>query len=121
MTYEIDLSGRRALVTGAGQGVGQEIASTLAEAGAEVFVNDLVPERANDVAAAITANGGRATGAAFDVTDYGAVHAPRSPTPDRSTSSSTTRGTRAGPRRWAWRTSPRWCRPSRRTGSPSSR
>ena len=75
MTYEIDLSGRRALVTGAGQGVGQEIASTLAEAGAEVFVNDLVPERANDVAAAIIANGGRATGAAFDVTDYGAVTA----------------------------------------------
>jgi 3-oxoacyl-[acyl-carrier protein] reductase len=75
VTYEIDLSGHRALVTGAGQGVGQQIASTLAEAGADVLVNDLVAERANAVVHEILANGGRASAAAFDVTDYGAVTA----------------------------------------------
>jgi NAD(P)-dependent dehydrogenase (short-subunit alcohol dehydrogenase family) len=75
VTFGIDLSGRRALVTGAGQGVGAQIAATLAEAGAEVLVNDLVPDRAADVARAIVGNGGAARGAAFDVTDYAAVTA----------------------------------------------
>jgi 3-oxoacyl-[acyl-carrier protein] reductase len=75
VTFGIDLSGRRALVTGAGQGVGEQIAATLAEAGAEVLVNDLVPDRADDVARAIVGNGGAARGAAFDVTDYAAVTA----------------------------------------------
>ena len=37
MTYEIDLAGHRALVTGAGQGVGEEIARTLAQAGARCW------------------------------------------------------------------------------------
>ncbi len=41
----IDLSGQRALGAGAGQGVGGAIALTLAQAGADVVVNDLVPER----------------------------------------------------------------------------
>jgi NAD(P)-dependent dehydrogenase (short-subunit alcohol dehydrogenase family) len=67
---EIDLSGRRALVTGGGQGVGRRIALTLAEAGAAVVVNDLVEERAAAVAAEA---GGRATTAPFDVTDWDAV------------------------------------------------
>jgi 3-oxoacyl-[acyl-carrier protein] reductase len=73
MAYDIDLSGHRALVTGGGQGVGAEIAATLARAGAEVLVNDLVPARAASVADGIVAAGGRAAGVAFDVTDYGAV------------------------------------------------
>ena len=46
VTFEIDLSGRRAVVTGGGQGVGRGIAKALGAAGAEVFVNDLVEERA---------------------------------------------------------------------------
>jgi NAD(P)-dependent dehydrogenase (short-subunit alcohol dehydrogenase family) len=73
MSYEIDLSGRRALVTGAGQGVGEEIARTLAQAGAEVLVNDLVLERAQRVVDGVVADGGRARPAVFDVTDYAAV------------------------------------------------
>jgi NAD(P)-dependent dehydrogenase (short-subunit alcohol dehydrogenase family) len=78
MSVTIDLSGRRALVTGAGQGVGRGIARTLAAAGAEVVVNDLVEERARGVVAEIEADGGdrgRASAAAFDVTDWDAVRA----------------------------------------------
>lgn len=75
MTYCIDLSGHRALVTGGGQGVGAETAATLAAAGAEVLVNDLVEERAAAVVDGILAAGGKAASAAFDVTDYHAITA----------------------------------------------
>ena len=44
------MNGRVALVTGGGQGVGEEIARTLGLAGADVLVNDLVLERADRVA-----------------------------------------------------------------------
>jgi NAD(P)-dependent dehydrogenase (short-subunit alcohol dehydrogenase family) len=37
----VDLSGRRAVVTGAGRGIGEQIAWRLAEAGAKVIVGDL--------------------------------------------------------------------------------
>jgi 3-oxoacyl-[acyl-carrier protein] reductase len=73
MGVELDLTGRRALVTGAGQGVGEAIARLLAAAGAEVAVNDVVVERAARVADDIVASGGRAIAAPFDVTRYDAV------------------------------------------------
>src|SRR3954464_10550075 len=73
MTISIDLSGRRSLVTGAGQGVGRGIARTLGAAGAEVFVNDLVEDRAAAVVAELSADGGRGGTAVFDVTDWDAV------------------------------------------------
>jgi len=73
VTITIDLTGRRALVTGAGQGVGRGIAMTLAAAGAEVGVNDLVTDRAGAVAEEIAAAGGAAHEAVFDVTDWDAV------------------------------------------------
>jgi 3-oxoacyl-[acyl-carrier protein] reductase len=70
-----DLSGRVALVTGAGQNVGAGIASALAGHGAHVLVNDVVADRALTVAETIGANGGRAQPLPFDVTDLAAVRA----------------------------------------------
>ena len=46
-----DLTGRTALVTGAGQGMGLGIAKALAGAGASVFVNDIHDARAKQGAA----------------------------------------------------------------------
>ena len=68
-----DLSGRTALVTGAGRNIGAGIARGLAGQGAHVVVNDFFAARAGAVAAALAEAGGSATPAAFDVTDLGAV------------------------------------------------
>ena len=73
MSVTIDLEGRRALVTGAGQGIGRVIALTLAEAGATVAVNDVVPEHADAVVDEIGAAGGSADAVPFDVTDHAQV------------------------------------------------
>ncbi len=75
MALELDLTGRRALVTGGGQGVGRGIALGLAGAGADVVVNDLRVERADEVVAEIVRAGGTASVSAFDVTDHAAVSA----------------------------------------------
>jgi NAD(P)-dependent dehydrogenase (short-subunit alcohol dehydrogenase family) len=71
--FTIDLDGHRALITGAGQGIGRGIAHALARAGAGVVVNDFVAPRAESVVDEIRAQGGVAEAAAFDVTDYDAV------------------------------------------------
>jgi NAD(P)-dependent dehydrogenase (short-subunit alcohol dehydrogenase family) len=70
-----DLSGRTALVTGAGQGMGAGVARLLALSGAQVGVNDLHEERATETVAAIRQAGGVAASACFDVSDYAAVEA----------------------------------------------
>jgi NAD(P)-dependent dehydrogenase (short-subunit alcohol dehydrogenase family) len=56
-----------AIVTGAGQGLGEAIAKVLAAAGARVTVNDLNPDRAERVAKEITREGHRAIAVAADV------------------------------------------------------
>jgi NAD(P)-dependent dehydrogenase (short-subunit alcohol dehydrogenase family) len=63
------LSGRLALVTGAGRGNGAAIARGLAAAGAEVIVTDIDKEAARAIADSIVADGGRARGFMLDVTD----------------------------------------------------
>src|SRR3954447_1389472 len=73
MPFELSLEGRRALITGSGQGVGRGIALAFASAGAEVVVNDLAADRADVVVDEIQAAGGAARAAVFDVTDYDAV------------------------------------------------
>lgn len=68
-----DLSGRTALVTGAGQNVGGAIARALAAQGAAVAVNDLSEDRAQATVDDIVAKGGRAVTAVADVTAPDAV------------------------------------------------
>jgi 3-oxoacyl-[acyl-carrier protein] reductase len=70
-----DLSRRVALVTGGGQGVGAEVARTLARQGAAVAVNDLFAARAQKVADEIAASGGRPYAVMADITDADAVGA----------------------------------------------
>jgi 3-oxoacyl-[acyl-carrier protein] reductase len=71
----LDLSGKSAFVTGAGQGVGRQIALHLAAHGARVGVNDVNAERAQSVVDEITAQGGVGLALAGDVTDFKAVNA----------------------------------------------
>jgi NAD(P)-dependent dehydrogenase (short-subunit alcohol dehydrogenase family) len=61
-----------ALVTGAGRGIGEVIAATLAKRGAAVVVNDLDLENARASADAIREAGGRAVESSFDVSDFAA-------------------------------------------------
>ena len=70
-----ELGGKTALVTGAGQNVGAGVARTLASQGAHVLVNDIVAERAGEVADGIVAAGGSAEALPFDVTDGDEVRA----------------------------------------------
>jgi len=74
-TNFMDLTGEVVLVTGAGQGVGRQVALDCAALGAAVAVNDFHAERARSVADEITAAGGSATAQVCDITDFAAVQA----------------------------------------------
>ena len=63
------LSGRTALVTGAGQGIGRALALALAEAGAAVAIVDINPTTAESVAAEVRETGVRSLALEIDVTD----------------------------------------------------
>ena len=85
-----ELTGKSALVTGAGSGIGAAIAETFARAGARVFVSDVQIATATETAQRITKSGGSATPVALDVRDEEACAEVGRQT-RRSTSSSTTR------------------------------
>ena len=74
MPFTIELDDARALVTGAGRGVGRGISLALASAGACVLVNDHAADRAEAVAAEIRSAGGTADALPFDVSDFDAVN-----------------------------------------------
>jgi NAD(P)-dependent dehydrogenase (short-subunit alcohol dehydrogenase family) len=69
------LTGRVAIVTGAGAGIGQATAARLAAEGALVLVNDLVEDRSAETAAGIRDHGGQAESHPGDVTESSFVDA----------------------------------------------
>jgi NAD(P)-dependent dehydrogenase (short-subunit alcohol dehydrogenase family) len=72
---DYELADRAAIVTGAGTGIGEAVARTLAASGAPVLVADVHAASARAVADSISAGGGRALAFEADVTDPAAVEA----------------------------------------------
>ncbi len=68
-----DLTGKTALVTGAGQGVGRAIALTLVEQGAAVAIGDIDDRLAAGVAAEIERHGGPALAVHLDVSSRASI------------------------------------------------
>lgn len=71
MSIAIDLTGQVALVTGSRRGLGKSIAMRLADAGADIVINDILPgqEEAEATAAEIRALGRRAIAICGDVSN----------------------------------------------------
>ncbi len=67
------LEGRTALVTGGAAGIGRQIGTRLAEAGAAVAVCDVVAEAARVTADQLAAGGAKARAYAVNVADFAAV------------------------------------------------
>ncbi len=75
MSYQIDLSGRVALVTGASSGLGTQFAKTLASAGAAVVLAGRNIERLKTLRAEIEGDDGDAHVVMLDVTDIDSIKA----------------------------------------------
>ncbi|MDQ2779330.1 MAG: SDR family oxidoreductase [Pseudomonadota bacterium] len=72
-TPSFRLDGRRALITGAGRGIGMAATAALAQAGAAVTLVARSRDEIETVAAALRAGGHKAEALVLDVTDAGAV------------------------------------------------
>jgi len=70
-----ELSGKKAVITGGGSGIGKAIAMLFAQRGADVHLLDISEAASAQVARAIRKEGGRATAHACDVTRQADVHA----------------------------------------------
>ena len=70
-----DLTGKAAIVTGAGRGLGKAMANALSQAHASVVIFDVNMQDAESAAAEIRAAGGQAFPAQIDVTDAQQVQA----------------------------------------------
>lgn len=68
-----ELKGRRALITGSAQGIGNLMAKGLGQYGASIVINDITQERADAAAELLRKEGIDAVGVGFDVTNYESV------------------------------------------------
>ena len=73
MSYNIDLSGRVAFVTGASSGLGAQFARTLVKAGAAVVLAARRMERLKTLRAELESTGGDAHVVTLDVTDHDSI------------------------------------------------
>lgn len=73
MNNLFNLQGKRILITGSGQGIGLVMAQGLAQYGAEIIINDISPERAEQAAMTLRDEGATAHTAVFNVTDPDSV------------------------------------------------
>jgi NAD(P)-dependent dehydrogenase (short-subunit alcohol dehydrogenase family) len=71
----IDLTGKAAVVTGSGRGLGRAYAQALAAAGASVVVNDVDGDAANETVSLITGDGGEAVAEVAPVGDTATAEA----------------------------------------------
>jgi len=72
-----DLSGKVALITGSGKGIGREIALRMALSGAKVVVSDVLAEAGEDACSEIRSKGCEAIFIPMDISDLAAVEKAR--------------------------------------------
>jgi 2-hydroxycyclohexanecarboxyl-CoA dehydrogenase len=73
----LNLDGRTVMITGAGQGIGRQVALQCAANGGRVIVDDFHHDRAHAVTEELHALGAEATAASYDVSDFDEVLAYR--------------------------------------------